>query len=369
MSVLKRMNYGENAREAVEVVDPAVKRSSEKIVDFVRREGNRALRECIEKFEQRTPDRLLLNRDDMSVAFERLPCDVKGLLERTHSRIERFAVAQLSSVKALRLEIPGGAVGHQLAPLETAGCYAPGGRFPLPSSVLMTVTTARVAGVSNVVLATPNCSDIMLGAAYLAGADQVLWAGGAHAVAALAYGTETVPKVDIIVGPGNAWVTAAKAIVSDTVSIDMLAGPSELVVLADGTADADIIAADLLAQAEHDPDARPILVTNSVDLADAVDVALDRQVRALSTAEIAQQALQNGQSIVCRNESELIAAVDQLAPEHLEVMGKTVEPLARRLKHYGALFLGSAAAEVIGDYGAGPNHVLQRVAPLGKQVD
>ena len=222
----------------------------------------------------------------------------------------------------------------------------------------MTVTTARVAGVKNVVLATPNRSDVMLGAAYLAGAEQVLWAGGAHAVAALAYGTETVPKVDIIVGPGNAWVTAAKAIVSDTVSIDMLAGPSELVILADDTADPEIIAADLLAQAEHDPDARPILVTVSVDLADAVDAALDRQTQALTTAAIAQQALQNGFTIVCDNASELISAVDQLAPEHLEVMGDTVEPLAPQLTHYGALFLGSAAAEVIGDYGVGPNHVL-----------
>ena len=222
----------------------------------------------------------------------------------------------------------------------------------------MTAATAKAAGVPRVTVVTPSTEDVMLGAAFVAGADQVLWAGGAHAVAAVAYGTQTIPAADVIVGPGNRWVTAAKAIVSDREGIDMLAGPSELVVVADETANPNVVAADLLAQAEHDPDARPILVTTAPSVVDAVNAAISEQLSDLETAAIARDALTNGFAVVCESWDEAAQVVDTIAPEHLELLGPQAEALEGTIKHYGGLFVGANAAEVLGDYGYGPNHVL-----------
>jgi len=222
----------------------------------------------------------------------------------------------------------------------------------------MTALTARAAGVAEVWVASPRPSPVTLAAAALAEADGLLRVGGAQAIGALAFGAGPVPPCDAIVGPGNRWVTAAKQRVAGRVAIDMLAGPSELVVLADGTADPELVAADLLAQAEHDPDALPVLVTPDPDLLDRVEAALRRQLADLPTAEVARRALANGFAVLAADRDAACEAVDALAPEHLAVHLRDPDEARSRLHHYGALFLGGGSAEVFGDYGAGPNHVL-----------
>jgi phosphoribosyl-ATP pyrophosphohydrolase/phosphoribosyl-AMP cyclohydrolase/histidinol dehydrogenase len=222
----------------------------------------------------------------------------------------------------------------------------------------MTAVTARVAGVSQVYVASPRPSAVTRAAAAVAGADGLLAVGGAQAIAALAFGVGGVPPCDVVVGPGNRWVTAAKKLLVGEVGIDMLAGPSELVVLADSSADPGLVAADLLAQAEHDPDAVPILVTTHPDLVDSLEEELTVQLESLPTAEVARAALSGGFAIIAPDLESAIAACDRLAPEHLQVVTKDAARVGRQARHYGALFLGRASAEVLGDYGLGPNHTL-----------
>lgn len=340
-------------------VDPETLRAAAAIVSDIRTHGESALREYAERFGDLAPGApLVLGRRELNTALDSLPAAERDVLLRTADRIRAFATAQRQSLSTLEVQLPGGRAGHSLAPVERAGCYAPGGRFPLPSSVLMTALTARAAGVGEVWVASPRPAPATLAAAALAGADGFLSAGGAHAIAALAYGAGPVPQVDVVVGPGNRWVTAAKQLVAGRAGIDMLAGPSELVVLADPSADPSLIAADLLAQAEHDPDALPCLVTTSPALADAVDKALAEQLATLPTAPIAGLSIRRGFAVVCDSLESACRVCDRLAPEHLEVLTADPEETARQLHHYGALFLGPGSAEVLGDYGAGPNHVL-----------
>jgi phosphoribosyl-ATP pyrophosphohydrolase/phosphoribosyl-AMP cyclohydrolase/histidinol dehydrogenase len=340
-------------------VDAATLASAAAIVAEVRERGEVALRAWAEKLGDLLPEApLVLGRAALEEAFVALPVADQQLLVRTTTRIRAFAEAQRAALGEVTVPIPGGRAGHAVAPVERAGCYAPGGRFPLPSSVLMTVVTARAAGVDEVWVASPRPAPMTLAAAYVAGADALLAVGGAQAIAALAYGAGVVPPCDVVVGPGNRWVTAAKKLVAGDVGIDMLAGPSELVVLADASADADVIAADLLAQAEHDPDAVPILVTTDEALADRVDAALVHQLATLPTAATARAALANGASVLAPDVEAAIEACNRLAPEHLEVMLGDPWSAVPRLRHYGGLFVGPHAAEVLGDYGTGPNHVL-----------
>jgi phosphoribosyl-ATP pyrophosphohydrolase/phosphoribosyl-AMP cyclohydrolase/histidinol dehydrogenase len=287
-----------------------------------------------------------------------LPAEQQLLLERTADRIKSFAEAQLESIQEIDVPIPGGRAGQSVSPVNRAGCYAPGGRFPLPSSVLMTAVTARAAGVSEVWAASPRPTPITLAAASVAGADALLAVGGAQAIAALAYGVPPAPACDVIVGPGNRWVTAAKQLVTGRVGIDLLAGPSELTVLADDSVSAEVVAADLLAQAEHDPDAVPVLVTTSAELADRVEAELAQQLFELPTRDTAAAALGNGFAVVAKSPEAALELADRLAPEHLQLLGPSMEALAKKARHYGGLFIGTFSAEVFGDYGAGPNHTL-----------
>lgn len=350
-------------RDLRELARAAVKgevlEGARRIVEDVRARGEQALREHAERLGDIAKGApLLIERGALEEALAALPAEERATLERTAARISTFAGAQRRALTDMDIEIPGGAAGHRVEPVERVGCYAPGGRHPLPSSVLMTAVTARAAGVRRVLVASPRPAPATLAAAAVAGADAVLAVGGAQAVAALAYGAGPVEAVDVLVGPGNAWVTAAKQIVMGQVGIDMLAGPSELVVLADESADPEVIAADLIAQAEHDPDAFPALVTTSEALVGDVERALALQLRDLPTAAVARAALGRGAAVVCSSLEEAIACCDKLAPEHLEVMTRDAPGVAPRLSHYGALFIGGSAAEVLGDYGAGPNHVL-----------
>lgn len=304
-------------------------------------------------------DELIVDPSRLTAALNRLDHDDRRVLEEAADRIRTFALAQRASITDLSIPSPiGGTMGHRIAPVERAGCYAPGGRYPLPSSVLMTAVTARAAGVREVWLASPRPSDATLAAAAIAGADGVIAGGGAQAIGAFAYGAAPVPRCDAIVGPGNRFVTAAKQLVSGRVAIDMLAGPSELLIIADNSADPATIAADLLAQAEHDPDAIPMLVTTDPSLPARVNGELSRQLETLTTAATARASLANGFACIVESIDDAIAASDEIAPEHLEVLTRDAPALANRLNNYGAIFIGSSAAEVFGDYGIGPNHTL-----------
>lgn len=340
-------------------IDDATIETAGEIVNSVRSQGIIAIQRLAEQFGERIQGQpLLIERDQMEAATARIePSDLE-LLKRVAERIRTFANAQLSCLSELKTPVPGGFAGHTIQPINRVGCYAPAGRFALPSTALMTIVPAVAAGCPSLVLATPNPSDMMLATAFIAGANQVLAIGGAHAVAALAYGFEGFEKVDLIAGPGNRWVTAAKKIVNGDCGIDMLAGPSELVLVADGTGKPETIAADLLAQAEHDIDARPFLLTTSREMAEHVNAQIQTQLTALPTGKIAQQAIQNGGAIIVETLQQAVEICNALAPEHLELHCEDAEAIASQIKHAGCIFIGHQSAEVFGDYGVGPNHTL-----------
>ncbi|MFO1050957.1 MAG: histidinol dehydrogenase [Planctomycetota bacterium] len=341
-------------------IDSDTLRSAAAIVTDVRERGDSALREYAARFDGLAPGApLLLDRSVLDRARDALAREDRAVLERTAQRIATFARAQRAALAEIEVAVQGGVAGHRVVPVERAGCYAPGGRHPLPSSVLMTAVTARVAGVETVIVASPNPAPITLAAAAIADADAVLACGGAQAVAALAHGTATVGRCDVVVGPGNRFVTAAKRIVAGDVGIDMLAGPSELCVVADEHADPVWIAADLCAQAEHDVDARAVLVSIADrGLVDAVEAELHARLATLPTAAVARAALARGAATVVPDAEAARWLCDRLAPEHLQVMTRAPADFANGLRHHGALFLGAHSAEVFGDYGIGPNHVL-----------
>ncbi len=359
--LLRRRTVAEFSRRRGAGPDPAAMATAAPIVAAVRAEGEDAVRRYAEHFGEIAPGggaALYVERAALDRALTRLPADDRAHLERVAARIGAFAEAQRAALRPVSIPVPGGTAQHHIAPVERAGCYAPGGRYPLPSSVLMTAVTARVAGVREVWVASPKPQPLSLAAAALAGADGFLAAGGAHAIAALAYGAGPIAPCDVIVGPGNRYVTAAKQLVAGTVAIDFPAGASELTVLADAAADPVTIAADLLAQAEHDPDAIPLLVTTDAALVGHVERELATQLGDLPTADVARAALANGGYITVASVEDGIAACDAIAPEHLQLELAEAERVAPLLAHYGALFVGPGGAEVLGDYGAGPNHVL-----------
>jgi len=333
---------------AAEIVDDVRARGESAVVEHAVRLGD------LSQGEPWIHDRAMLEK-----ALASRPRAEWELLESVAQRIYAFASAQRRALSDVSIAVPGGVASHVVRAVERAGCYAPGGRFPLPSSVLMTAVTAKTAGVKTVWVASPKPTAVTLAAACVSGADALIAVGGAQAIAALAFGAGAVPAADVVVGPGNRWVTAAKQLVAGHVGIDMLAGPSELVVLADASADPRLVAADLIAQAEHDDDAVPILIALHASIADRVDGELERQLADLPTHQTARASLsQNGFTIVARDVDHAIEMANALAPEHLEVMVSSPESIVPSLHHYGALFIGSGAAEVLGDYGAGPNHVL-----------
>ncbi len=359
--LLPRRSLSEVTRRGRDPVSARALAEAAPIVDAVRTGGEGALREYAERFGDVRPGGeapLFHDRAALDQALARLPADDRARLERVADRIRRFAEAQYRALCPVSVSVPGGVAEHRIAPVERAGCYAPGGRYPLPSSVLMTAVPARVAGVADVWVASPKPQPLTLAAAAVAGADGLVAAGGAHAIAALAYGAGPISPRDVIVGPGNRYVTAAKQLVAGAVAIDGLAGPSELTVFADDGADPGSVAADLLAQAEHDPDAVPFLVTLDPPLPDRVEQELARQLGDLPSAAIARAALANGGVIVVTSVEDGVATCDAMAPEHLQLELREAAAVAPRLSHYGALFVGPGAAEVLGDYGAGPNHVL-----------
>ena len=342
------------------------------ILADVRARGDRAVRDYTERFDRRSPDPATgsyeLGADRWDAAAAAVAPPVAKALERAAERIAAFHRPQ--RVEGYQLD--GGALALRVVPLARVGIYAPGGTARYPSSVLMAAVPARLAGVGEIILTTPGASPETLCAARLAGVHRVFEIGGAQAIAALAHGTETVPRVDKIVGPGNQWVAAAKRLVYGQVDIDSVAGPSEVLIVADAGANPAWVAADLLAQAEHDAEAHPVLVVLDEALADAVDRELEAQLVDLPRAAIARAALErHGACVVVSSIDEALALVDDYAPEHLELAVAGAPELAARVRHAGAIFVGSHSPEAAGDYLAGPNHVLptggcaRYASPLG----
>ncbi len=355
---LRRVEAADVGRERQPAVPPDIIPAVLEIIEAVREGGEDVLREYAERYDGLEAGGALVRTPaEMETALASLPAADREVLERAAGRIEHFARAQLESGGPVAVAVEGGMAGDRVVPVRVAGCYAPGGRFPLPSSVLMTAVTARVAGVREVWLASPRPSREVMAAGAVAGAAGLLGVGGAQAVAAMAYGVPPVPRCDVVVGPGNQWVTAAKLLLSGVVGIDLLAGPSELAVLTDEAGDPVLIAADLLAQAEHDAAALPVLITTSADLLARVEDELARQLADLPTATTAIAGLKNGFAVVA-SEDEAVRCCEELAPEHLQLHGSRANAWEQRLDRFGSVFVDETVAEVFGDYGAGPNHTL-----------
>jgi histidinol dehydrogenase len=333
------------------------------IIAAVRRRGDEAVLRYTARFDgvKLAVRDLIVPKSEIDHAFRTIPTATRNALQQAHRRIVRFHALQQE--KGFEAREPGLRLGMRVAPLAKVGVYVPGGRAAYPSSVLMNITPARVAGVDDITVVTPPSSrgirPEVLAAARIAGATRVVRAGGAQAVAALAYGTDTIPRVDKIVGPGNRYVATAKRLVFGQVDIDMIAGPTEVLIIADETARPDFVAADMLAQAEHDPDAAAICLTTTRAHARAVAQAVQTQLETLSRRDIAARSLERYGTIAVVGTLDRAAEIaDEIAAEHLELFVRNPRPLARRIRNAGAIFLGQYTTESLGDYAAGPNHVL-----------
>ena len=335
----------------------------EAILTAVRDHGDAAIAEFTERFDGFRPEPMAVSPEALEQAWTSLPTNLRDALELAHRRITDFHQRQRPADLAVTGP-HGEQLGRRWRPVERAGLYVPGGRAAYPSTVLMNAVPARVAGVKDVVICSPAGRDgavnpVVLAAAHLAGVKTVFRLGGAQAVAAMAYGSESVPKVDVISGPGNLYVTLAKQAVYGQVAIDSLAGPSEVLVIADHSAKPDQVAADLLAQAEHDPLAAAVLITTDPALADGINAAVAEQLADHPRQEICEAALRDwGLVVVCDDLESCARLSDSFAPEHLELLVERPEPLADRIQNAGAIFLGPWSPEAVGDYLAGPNHTL-----------
>ena len=335
----------------------------EAILTAVRDRGDAAIADFTERFDGFRPEPMAVSPEALEQAWTSLPTNLRDALELAHRRITDFHQRQRPADLAVTGP-HGEQLGRRWRPVERAGLYVPGGRAAYPSTVLMNAVPARVAGVKDVVICSPAGRDgavnpVVLAAAHLAGVKTVFRLGGAQAVAAMAYGSESVPKVDVISGPGNLYVTLAKQAVYGQVAIDSLAGPSEVLVIADHSAKPDQVAADLLAQAEHDPLAAAVLITTDPALADGINAAVAEQLADHPRQEICEAALRDwGLVVVCDDLESCARLSDSFAPEHLELLVERPEPLADRIQNAGAIFLGPWSPEAVGDYLAGPNHTL-----------
>ena len=333
------------------------------IIANVRANGDRAVLEYNLKFDKAALTELLVSQEEIDEAFAAVEPEFLAILRQAAENIRNFHAKQVRSSFVIA-DKPGIVLGQKVTPIERVGVYVPGGTAAYPSTVLMDTIPAKIAGCPMIVMVTPPGPDgkinpVILAAAKIAGVDKIFKVGGAQAVAALAYGTQSIPKVDKIVGPGNSFVAEAKKQVFGLVSIDMIAGPSEILVIADGKSNPAHVAADLLSQAEHDKLASAVLVTDSAQLAEAVSEELEKQIPLLPRAEIARASIDNnGKIIVAENLMQGIEISNEIAPEHLELMVEDPFAYLDAVKHAGSIFMGRNCPEALGDYFAGPNHTL-----------
>ena len=345
-----------------------VRQIVEDILSKVEEQGDTAVREYSQQFDDWAPDAFRLSKEDIRGCIDALdPRDVDDI-KFAQEQIRRFAEAQKDSLQDLEVETrPGVFLGHKNIPVDSVGCYVPGGKYPLVASAHMGVVTAKVAGVPRVIAASPpfegKPSAAVVAAMHLAGADEIYCFGGVQAIAAMALGTESIAPVDMIVGPGNAFVAEAKRQVFGRVGIDLLAGPTETVVVADETCDVEMAATDLLGQAEHGFNSPSILVTTSEELASALPDEIARQLKTLATAEVAGKAWADyGQIILCESDAEMVEVTNDLAFEHVEIITRDPDSFLKNLRNYGAVFLGPETNVAYGDKVIGTNHTL----PTGK---
>jgi histidinol dehydrogenase len=347
------------------VSDDAVFNTVKDIIQRVRAEGDAAVLDFTKKFDAldaASMAELEISQTRLQAALEKIPAPQREALEHAAARIRAYAERQKMDSWSYT-EADGTVLGQQVTALDSVGLYVPGGKAAYPSSVLMNAIPAKVAGVEKLVMVVPTprgeVNELVLAAAAVAGADQVFAIGGAQAVAALAYGTETVPAVDKIVGPGNIYVATAKRMVFGAVGIDMIAGPSEILVVCDGKTDPDWIAMDMFSQAEHDEDAQSILVSPDPDFLDQVEASMQTLLEAMPRESIIRTSLQErGALIAVTDMAQAIEVANYIAPEHLELSVEDAATVAKQIRHAGAIFMGRYTAEALGDYCAGPNHVL-----------
>ncbi|ALZ96838.1 histidinol dehydrogenase [Leclercia adecarboxylata] len=335
------------------------------IIERVKAEGDEALKAFSQQFDKVVPAQFEVTAHEIETALSEMDPQTRRDSEFAIQQVRRFAEAQLATMQPLEVEtLPGVHLGHRIIPVQTVGCYVPGGRYPILSAPVMSIVPATVAGCEQIIACLPpGAHPAMIAVCHLAGAHRIFKIGGAQAIAAMAWGTESVPVVDKIVGPGNAFVNEAKRQVFGKVGIDALAGPSEIFTIADDSADARIIAADLLAQAEHDVHTRVGLATTSQSIAEGVLAEIERQLTSLPTAVTAGEAWRRqGEIVVCDSEEQLIAFADYMATEHLQVHTRDPHGTASKIRNYGSLFIGQNASVVFSDKCCGTNHTLPTMA-------
>lgn len=365
--MIKIYNYGEVSNSEIfarENISANVRDIVSEIISNVRKNKDKALFEYCLKFDKAELSSLEVSGEEIDEAFSLVEPEFIEILKEAAENIREFHKRQVRTNFIIN-EKPGVVIGQKVIPIEKVGLYVPGGTAAYPSTVLMDSIPAKIAGCSQIVMVTPPGKDgkvnpVILAAAKIAGIDRIFKVGGAQAVAALAYGTESIPKTDKIVGPGNAFVAEAKKQVFGTVSIDMIAGPSEILVVADSTCEAKFVAADMLSQAEHDKLASAVLVTDSKEFANKVSSELEKQIPLLERSEIARASIdKNGKIIVAENNLSLaIDIANEIAPEHLELCVDNPFDYLDKIKHAGSIFMGKNCPEALGDYFAGPNHTL-----------
>ncbi|MFZ3389017.1 histidinol dehydrogenase [Buttiauxella gaviniae] len=345
--------------------DRTLTETVQNIIDEVRERGDAALRDYSAKFDKKTPDKFEVSEHEIASALAGLDPQTRKDSEFAIAQVKRFAQAQLATMQPLEIEtLPGVHLGHRIIPIQTVGCYVPGGRYPILSAPVMSIVPAVVAGCDEIIACLPpGAHPAMIAICHLAGAHRIFKVGGAQAIAAMAWGTESIPVVDKVVGPGNAFVNEAKRQVFGKVGIDALAGPSEIYVIADDSADPRILAADLLAQAEHDVHTRVGMATTSPQIARATLAEIERQLMNLPTAATAGEAWKRqGEIVICRDEEQLIAWADHMATEHLQVHTRDPHATASKIRNYGSLFIGQNASVVFSDKCCGTNHTLPTMA-------
>jgi len=361
--MIRYLKQGASDAEKFEA-DRKVRQTVEGILDEIMQRGDAAVRELSAKFDQWEPQSFRLTPAEIQQLIDGLPRQVIEDIKFAQAQIRRFAEVQKSALRDVEVEtLPGVTLGHRNIPVASVGCYVPGGRYPMVASAHMSVLTAKVAGVKRVAACTPPLNGVppaaTVAAMSLAGADEIYLLGGIQAVAAMALGTASIPAVDMLVGPGNAFVAEAKRQLFGRVGIDLLAGPTETLIIADDTADTEMCATDLLGQAEHGPTSPAILLTTSAKIADGIQAEIDRQLARLATADVAGVAWRDhGQIILCDTDEEMVAEADRIASEHVQVLTREPRWFLQRMTNYGSLFLGKETNVAYGDKVIGTNHTL-----------
>ncbi len=355
---MKIYNYNEIDESFFSKIEFENISSVQEVISSVRKNGDVAIREYSKKFGDGDVENFKLSREEINEALKQVDEETVNTIKYAIKNIKEFATAQLQSVKEFEVNINGNRLGQKIIPIDSVGCYIPGGNYPLPSSAIMTVVPAKTAGVKRVVAMSPKIKPVTVAAAYLSGADEIYKIGGVQAIAGLAYGTQSIEKVNKIVGPGNKYVTSAKKQVYGECGIDFLAGPSEVLIVADESAKAEFVAADMLAQCEHDKDARAFLLCKSIDFIKAVDEKAKEYLEKLPTKDIAKISYEKSIAIVVNSLEQAIELSNKKAPEHLELCLGNADSYIDKFTNYGSLFIGNYSAEVFGDYVSGTNHTL-----------